>query len=328
MIEVVRLLLAAVFAVAGVAKLADLRVAAQAAQSFGAPRRAALPVALLVALAELAIAAGLVPAVSARPAAAAAAALVAVFTAAIAISLLRGRTPDCHCFGRLHSAPAGPATLARNAGLAAVAVLVALRPAADPTWLALAAATVAIVVVAQAIAWVVLLRRYGRALRRIDELETDTELVAEESHPLEVGADAPRFELPGLDGADVGLSDLLDGTRPVVLVVTDERCGACTALYPDVARWQRKLLDHDAVVVLGTGSPEKLRVLAEEHELDVVLLADRTTLAGYGVYGTPSAVVVDSEGRIASPVVYGTSEIRAILGEADEPLAAEAVAYA
>lgn len=323
MIEVLRLLLAAVFAVAGAAKLADLRGAAQATQDFGAPRRAALPVALLVSLVELGIAGALVPAVSARPAAAAAAALLAVFTVAIAIALLRGRTPDCHCFGQLHSARAGWRTMGRNAALATVALLVALRPAADPTWLELAAAGVAIVGVAQALLSYTLLRRYGRALRRIEELEAKTELVADDAHGLDVGADAPRFELPGLDGAHVTLSDLLDGTRPVVLVVTDERCGACTALYPDIAKWQHELHDQLAVVVLGDGSPETLRALAEEHELDPVLLTDRATLAAYDVYGTPSALLIDADGRVASPVRYGGLDIEALVLDAVESNALE-----
>ena len=33
-------------------------------------------------------------------------------------------SPECRCFGQLHSAPVGPKTLARNAALAAVAALV------------------------------------------------------------------------------------------------------------------------------------------------------------------------------------------------------------
>ena len=44
-----------------------------------------------------------------------------MFVVGISINLARGRTPDCHCFGQLHSAPAGWKTLARNGVLAAVA---------------------------------------------------------------------------------------------------------------------------------------------------------------------------------------------------------------
>jgi hypothetical protein len=48
-------------------------------------------------------------------------ALGLLFVMGISTNLARGRKPDCHCFGQLHSAPAGWKTLARNGVLAAVA---------------------------------------------------------------------------------------------------------------------------------------------------------------------------------------------------------------
>lgn len=309
MIEVVRLILAAVFAVAAVTKLADLRGAAQAAQSFGAPRRAAWPVALLVAMAELGIAAGLVPAVSARPAATVAAALVAVFTVAIAVALLRGRAPDCHCFGQLHSAPAGPATLARNAALAALAVLVASRPAADPTLLELGAAGVAIVVVAQALLSFTLLRRYGRALRQIEELEAGTRRVAPA-----VGTPAPDFKLPSLDDGDVTLAGLLRRAQPLLLVFADPGCGPCHALMPNVADWQRSLADRLTVAVVTRGDREENLAVAEEHGLGNVLVQeDREVHQLYGILATPSAVLVGADGRIEHAVAAGAEAIERVV---------------
>ncbi len=39
----------------------------------------------------------------------------------VVVAMVRGRKPDCHCFGQLHSEPVGRQTLIRNAVLAAVA---------------------------------------------------------------------------------------------------------------------------------------------------------------------------------------------------------------
>ena len=323
MIDVLSLPLAIVFAIAAVAKLADLDGSQRAVAGFGLPERLARPLGLALPGVELAIAVALVPAATGRHAAMAAAALLAVFSAGIVISLARGRTPDCHCFGRLHSAPAGWGTLARNVALAGVAIVIVLAPAVTPTWPQIGVAALVGAGGAQALLWVALLRRYGRALRRIDELEAGEETETHEEHVPELGTEAPPFELPGLDGFQVALTDLLAGARPVVLVATDERCGACTALYPEIARWQRELHDHVAVVVLGDGSPEKLRALAEEHELDAVLIANRSTLGAYGVYGTPSALRVDPDGRIASPVRYGGPDIEALVLDAAESNALE-----
>lgn len=323
MIDVLTLPLAAVFAVAAVAKLADLDGSQRAVAGFGLPDRLARPLGLALPGIELAIALLLVPALTSGYAAIAAAALLAVFCVAIVTSLARGRRPDCHCFGRLHSAPAGWGALLRNLTLAGLAIAVVLAPAVTLTWPQVGVAALLAAGAAQALLWVVLLRRYGRALRRIDELEAGEERETHVQHLLELGADAPRFELPGLDGSHVDLTDLLAAARPVVLVATDERCGACTALYPEIARWQRELHDHVAVVVLGDGSPEKLRALAEEHELEAVLLANRETLGAYGVYGTPSALLIDADGRVASTVRYGGLDIEALVLDAAESNALE-----
>src|SRR5215212_1360917 len=118
---VARLLLALVFVVAGVSKLADRKGSRQALADFGVPSSLASPLGILLPLAELAIAAALIPAASAWWAALGALSLLLLFVAGISINLARGRKPDCHCFGQLHSAPAGWRTLARNGALAATA---------------------------------------------------------------------------------------------------------------------------------------------------------------------------------------------------------------
>ena len=117
----VRLVLAAVFAVAGTAKLLDAAGSRAALEGFGVPRAAARPAGMVLPAAELAIAAGLLVPASAWWSALAAAGLLAVFMAAIGVSMARGAAPDCHCFGRLHSAPVSWRTQLRNGVLAAAA---------------------------------------------------------------------------------------------------------------------------------------------------------------------------------------------------------------
>src|SRR3712207_2514851 len=118
---VARLLLALVFAVAGAAKLADREGSRRAIVDFGMPSALAAPLGLLLPLGELVVAATLLPASTAWWGALGALALLSVFVVGISVNLARGRKPDCHCFGQLHSAPAGWKTLARNGALAAVA---------------------------------------------------------------------------------------------------------------------------------------------------------------------------------------------------------------
>ncbi len=123
-----RLLLASVFGLAAATKLADRDGSRQGLVDFGVPSRLAAPLGLLLPILELAVAVALIPSFTAWWGAIGALGLLLVFLGGIGYSLARGRTPDCRCFGQLHSAPIGNATVIRNAVLAAVAVFVALAP--------------------------------------------------------------------------------------------------------------------------------------------------------------------------------------------------------
>src|ERR1700692_4302558 len=116
-----RLLLAAVFAIAGIAKLADMAGARKSLVNFGVPAFLARPLALLLPLAELACAGALLWTGSVAWGAGGLLGMLILFSAGIAISLARGHRPDCRCFGQLHSSPIGAKTLVRNGVLAAMA---------------------------------------------------------------------------------------------------------------------------------------------------------------------------------------------------------------
>ena len=100
---IARLLLAAVFGVSGVAKVADLRGARKSMGDFGVPASLAMPVAVLLALFELVCAIGLLTSSWAWWSAAAVLGMLVAFILAMAANLARGRSPDCHCFGQLHA---------------------------------------------------------------------------------------------------------------------------------------------------------------------------------------------------------------------------------
>src|SRR5437763_6509382 len=109
--------LGAVFLTAGLAKLADREGSRQAVAAFGVPARFARPAAGLLPIAELATAISLFLVPDHTVGAIAAIALLVVFTAAIAIALIRGGRPTCYCFGQLESSPIGARTLVRNTAL-------------------------------------------------------------------------------------------------------------------------------------------------------------------------------------------------------------------
>src|SRR3954453_18094478 len=114
---------------------AKLGVKAETRRTLGAfgmvPAWAVSPLAFALPVVEMTVAAVLVPPTTARPAAVAALILLVLFSAAIAVSLLRGRAPECRCFGRLSYGRVGWGTLGRNAvpaTLAAVTILALPSP--------------------------------------------------------------------------------------------------------------------------------------------------------------------------------------------------------
>src|SRR5215207_3375410 len=121
---IARLLLAFVFVVAGASKLIDGAGSRRAIIDFGLPTALAIPLGILLPLAELIVAGALITTASAWWGAVGALALLLMFVGGISLNLARGRKPDCHCFGQLYSAPAGWQTLARNGILALVAAFI------------------------------------------------------------------------------------------------------------------------------------------------------------------------------------------------------------
>ena len=116
-----RFLLAAVFVVAGVAKLLDFPGSRKSMQDFGVPKALAGFAAVALPFAELACVVALLKDSWAWNGAIGIGALLVIFIAGIGMNLARGRKPNCHCFGQLSSAPVSWKTLVRNVVLLGLA---------------------------------------------------------------------------------------------------------------------------------------------------------------------------------------------------------------
>lgn len=328
-----RLIVGLVLLVASLGKLADRQGSRDAVVAFGVPKALSGAVAGLLPLAELAAAVLLLVTATARIGAAVSLGLFALFTAGIARSLLRGESPDCHCFGQLHSAPAGPKTLARNAALGAIATLVvAGGPGTSATaWLGRLSGTSLAVVIAGVVVAALgagagaltlsLLRRHGELLLRIDRLEEALVqhgiVVAQPPHDpvgVPLGSPAPELDIPDLDGEIISLEALTAAGKPVVLTFTDPGCGPCSALLPQIANWQRQHADHVRIALVSRGSLDANLAHAREHGVsDVLLQVDSEVSERYRVNGTPAAVLISPDGTIGSWVHGGADAVTALV---------------
>jgi thiol-disulfide isomerase/thioredoxin len=332
-----RLVLSAVFAVAGTAKLLDREGSRKSFAEFGVPVRLARPLAWLLPLTELACAVALIPASSGWWGALGATALLALFTILVVTTLARGRRPKCHCFGQLQSATVGWTTVLRNSVFAGLSGFVVWNgrggggaQMSDPFDMGMSVGPIepGLVFMALAVAAVMgsaliglffLLRQNGRLLLRIEALEAQVGLSADASEPgLPVNSRAPSFSLKNLDGRIVTLDALLGRGRPVLLFFSEPGCGACDAALPELARWQCEHRDRLCIVPIAGGDASLNLETAGKHGLQEVLLGTADVAAAYRVQAWPSAVLI-ADGLIASRVATGIVAIRDLVGTVTMP---------
>lgn len=351
-----RLVLAAVFAVAGVAKLLDLEGSRRALTGFGVPEKLAKPGGLALPIVEIIVAILLLPTATAVVGGIGALLLLLAFVGGIAFNMTKGRAPDCHCFGQLHSEPAGWRTLARNSVLSAVALFLVVGGWSDPghslvAWLGdlstgervLGAMLIlaAIAIVAQGWLLVHLLGQNGRVLLRLDAIESMIAegglLSAEQPEPaptqgsggLPLGSPAPSFRLEGLHGETMTLDALRAPGKPVMLLFSDPGCGPCNALLPEVGKWQKEHAARLTIAMITRGTAEANKAKAAEHGLTHVLLQqDREVSNEFKAFGTPTAVIVRADGTIGSAVSGGAEAIRQLISKTTGTLSLNAVPVA
>jgi uncharacterized membrane protein YphA (DoxX/SURF4 family) len=324
-----RLALAAIFAVAGVAKLLDREGTRETLVQFGLPSRLAPGAAFALPAVELVAAGLLVPAATARAGAVLALALLLVFLVAIGRSLARGEQPDCNCFGAIHSEPIGRWILVRNLGLGAVAVALVATGPGEGLAGALDGGTV--FAVAAALAGVLLLgltwftwelfRQNGRLLTRVRALEETTGAPPTFTLPgppdkiggLALGDLVPDLTLATPNGGFQSLRELATSSAtPVALVFTSPGCTGCDQLTDRMPALRDELGGALEPVLLVNGHGPHVAATAERG-LSVLVQEDREAIFAFAVGAVPAAVVVDGEGRIASPTAMGPDAVEELL---------------
>jgi len=311
-IVLVRIALSVVFSLAGVTKLMDQPGTREAVKNFGAPNAITPAVAFVLPFIELAIAVGLLFSETTVVSSIAGILLLGLFVVAISVNLARGQTHDCHCFGQLYSRPLGWPTLARNiifmlgAGFVLWQATLTASPGIVATLVTLS--TVGWTLLALAVAVIVsvflyLQQRHRKALAAA---------VGPEGLPID--SIAPDFELPAYHGGKKSLAQLLDHGKPLLLLFTNPHCGPCVVLFKEIKEWQDAHQDRLTIALISRGTIKENFVNVARNGLGEVLLQkEREIGEKYGGLATPTGVVVNPDGRIASRVATGADEIRGLL---------------
>ena len=316
LVVLLRIALSAVFGVAGVTKLLDLGGTREAVKNFGAPEPLVPALSFLLPILELAIAAGLLFNASTPVSALGALLLLGLFVVAISVNLARGRTHDCHCFGQLYSRPLGWPTLVRNivfalgAGFVLWQTLGTDAPGIVPTLVELGSIQWLLLIAAVVVTAIVLVYSH----RRGKQLATEAAKSQADPEGLPLNSVAPPFELTAYHGGSRSLAELIDHGKPLLLIFTNPKCGPCIVLFQEIKDWERVHSDKLTIALISTGTIKDNFVNVARNSLGEVLLQEEREVAKkYNADVTPTAVVVNTDGRIASPLAAGADQIRNLL---------------
>jgi thiol-disulfide isomerase/thioredoxin len=119
-----------------------------------------------------------------------------------------------------------------------------------------------------------------------------------------------------LGGGGTSVNALLARGKPLLLVITDPRCGPCYELLPDVAGWQRVYGDRLSIALVSTGDPGTNQAMTAEYGIHPVLLQrERELIEAYKLVQAPAAVLISPDGRIEGEARYGTWAIRQLVAD-------------
>lgn len=125
-----------------------------------------------------------------------------------------------------------------------------------------------------------------------------------------VGKKAPAVKLPDLDGNEVNLEEVRNGRT--ALIFWNPGCGFCQRMVDDLKAWEGgREKGAPELVLISTGAADANRA----HGLSSRILLDQGFRTGgeFGASGTPSAILIDAEGNIASSLAVGGPDVMSLL---------------
>jgi thiol-disulfide isomerase/thioredoxin len=131
-----------------------------------------------------------------------------------------------------------------------------------------------------------------------------------EEQGLSIGSPVPELGVLGLDGEPVSLARVGEET---LVLFWNPGCGFCSSMRDEVLAWEQHApVGAPRLLIVSSGDEASTR--AEGFSSTVALDLDFSAGAAFGAGGTPMAVLVDSEGRIASPLAAGAEAVFALAG--------------
>lgn len=333
---IIRLILFGIFALAGVGKLLDPEGSEKAVREFGVPENLAKPLAILLPLAEIAVAFSLLFVATSWFGALAGLLLLTIFIGGMLWQMQQGNAPDCHCFGQIHSEPVSVKSLLRNALFLILSLFLVLsgkdKQGLDITnsnrgengFMEIIFGTLVVGFLFGVIFYLKkITEQQTQILRRIEVIELlshegggeiKRDDVENPSVGLPIGARVPEFELEDVTGRKVSLTDVLAKPKPTVLFFVSPSCNPCKTLLPQIEKWQEELKDRLNFVFVSNGeAKENLEKFSGEKFKTILLQKDREVAEALQAKWTPTALLVNSGGTIGGKIAAGDTEIQKLI---------------
>jgi methylamine dehydrogenase accessory protein MauD len=126
-----------------------------------------------------------------------------------------------------------------------------------------------------------------------------------------IGDPAPPLKLPDMTGETVDLADFR-GEKTLV-AFWNPGCGFCQQMLDDLKDWEASApQDAPKLLVVSAGTEEANKAMGLRST--VVLDQNFSVGSAFGASGTPSAVLVDEEGKVASELAVGAPSVLALAG--------------
>ncbi len=338
---IIRLFLFGIFALAGVGKLLDMEGSEKAVRGFGVPDNLAKPFSIFLPIAEIGIAISLLFVQVSWFGAIAGSGLLLIFTGGMLWQMKQGNAPDCHCFGQIHNEPVSIKSLLRNVAFAVLSLFLVFSGQANQGLditnriggeTGFMEIIIGVVIIGFLFGALYYLKKISeqqtQILRRIEVIELlsheggkeiERDDVENPSEGLPIGSPVPEFQLQDITGKQTTLTSVFGVGRPSLLFFVSPSCNPCQSLMPEIESWQEELKDKINFVFISNGkAKENLEKFGGDTFKTILLQEDREVAEELKAKWTPTALLVNPDGTIASKVAAGDTAIQEMIEKIKE----------
>lgn len=127
-----------------------------------------------------------------------------------------------------------------------------------------------------------------------------------------IGEAVPEFTLNDLDGREITAEDLRG--RKTLATFWSLGCAHCQTMMDELRKWDESRSEGEPeLIVFSEGDDDVHKELGLSSP--ILLETGYKTAQDMGMFGTPSAVLIDEKGRIVSETAVGASNIWALIGK-------------